>query len=72
MPSVERDLDMMSLENRGDIAGGPVLEPRAFRNALALYASGITVIAGHDSDVPLGFTCQSSVQRFHRTSADFI
>ena len=50
---------MMSLENREDIAGGPVLEPGAFRNALALYASGITVIAGHDNDEPLGFTCQS-------------
>jgi 3-hydroxy-9,10-secoandrosta-1,3,5(10)-triene-9,17-dione monooxygenase reductase component len=50
---------MMPLENRQDLAGGPVPEPGAFRNALALYASGITVIAGHDNDEPLGFTCQS-------------
>jgi flavin reductase (DIM6/NTAB) family NADH-FMN oxidoreductase RutF len=50
---------MISLENHQDLAGGPVLEPRAFRDALALYASGITIIAGHDNDEPLGFTCQS-------------
>jgi 3-hydroxy-9,10-secoandrosta-1,3,5(10)-triene-9,17-dione monooxygenase reductase component len=31
----------------------------AVRDALALYASGITIIAGHDNDEPLGFTCQS-------------
>lgn len=37
----------------------PVLEPRALRDALGHYASGITVIAGHDGVEPLGFTCQS-------------
>jgi 3-hydroxy-9,10-secoandrosta-1,3,5(10)-triene-9,17-dione monooxygenase reductase component len=50
---------MMPCENHQNLAEGPVLEPRAFRDALALYASGITVIAGHDNDEPLGFTCQS-------------
>jgi 3-hydroxy-9,10-secoandrosta-1,3,5(10)-triene-9,17-dione monooxygenase reductase component len=42
------------------------LDPRTFRDALGLYASGITVIAGHDGDEPLGFTCQS----FYSVSAD--
>ena len=37
----------------------PLLEPRAFRDALGYYASGITVIAGHDGGEPIGFTCQS-------------
>ena len=50
---------MIPLENHQDLTGGPVLEPRAFRDALALYASGITIVAGHDNDEPLGFTCQS-------------
>lgn len=42
------------------------LDPRTFRDALGLYASGITVIAGHDGDEPLGFTCQS----FYSVSMD--
>ncbi len=50
---------MIHLENHQDPAVAPGLEPRAFRDALALYASGITIIAGHDNDEPLGFTCQS-------------
>ncbi|WP_235857170.1 flavin reductase family protein [Occultella glacieicola] len=32
---------------------------RRFRDALGHYASGITVVTGHDSREPLGFTCQS-------------
>ena len=35
------------------------LDQRAFRDALGHYASGITIIAGHDGNEPLGFTCQS-------------
>lgn len=35
------------------------LDPQAFRKALGHYASGITIIAGHDGKEPLGFTCQS-------------
>lgn len=31
----------------------------AFREALGHYASGITVITGHDGQGPTGFTCQS-------------
>lgn len=38
---------------------GDVVEPRSFRDALAHYASGVTVVAGHDGAEPLGFTCQS-------------
>lgn len=40
------------------------LEARAFRDVVGLYASGITIIAGHDDDGPIGFTCQS----FHSVS----
>ena len=35
------------------------LDPQSFRDALGHYASGITIIAGHDGSQPLGFTCQS-------------
>lgn len=35
------------------------IDPRAFRGALGLYASGITVITGRDEQGPVGFTCQS-------------
>lgn len=33
--------------------------PSVFRETMSHYASGITVIAGHDGTEPLGFTCQS-------------
>ena len=35
------------------------VDPRVFRDALGFYASGITVITGHDEQGPIGFTCQS-------------
>ena len=35
------------------------VDSRAFRDTLGHYASGITIIAGHDAQEPLGFTCQS-------------
>jgi 3-hydroxy-9,10-secoandrosta-1,3,5(10)-triene-9,17-dione monooxygenase reductase component len=35
------------------------IEPRAFRETLGHYPSGITIIAGHDGSRPIGFTCQS-------------
>ncbi|HSK33770.1 MAG TPA: flavin reductase family protein [Propionicimonas sp.] len=35
------------------------IDPRAFRDVLGLYASGITIITGHDEQGPIGFTCQS-------------
>lgn len=38
---------------------GDEIDPRAFRDALGHYASGITIIAGHDGQEPIGFTCQS-------------
>ena len=34
-------------------------DSRTFRDTLGHYASGITIIAGHDGHEPLGFTCQS-------------
>jgi 3-hydroxy-9,10-secoandrosta-1,3,5(10)-triene-9,17-dione monooxygenase reductase component len=46
--------------------GSTALDSRTFREALGLYASGITVIAGHDGAEPLGFTCQS----FYSVSVD--
>lgn len=39
--------------------GKSLLDTRSFRDALGLYASGITIIAGHDGREPLGFTCQA-------------
>jgi flavin reductase (DIM6/NTAB) family NADH-FMN oxidoreductase RutF len=35
------------------------IDARAFRDALGLYASGITIITGRDEQGPIGFTCQS-------------
>ncbi|MFT4123169.1 MAG: flavin reductase family protein [Microbacteriaceae bacterium] len=35
------------------------IDSRAFRNALAHYGSGITVVTGLDGDTPVGFTCQA-------------
>lgn len=40
-------------------AAAIIPDQRAFRDTLGLYASGITIIAGHDLRDPLGFTCQS-------------
>ena len=34
-------------------------DPRAFRNALGHYASGITIITSEVDGVPIGLTCQS-------------
>lgn len=59
------DNNTRSLQRR-DLTEHAVLNSRAFRDALGLYASGITVIAGHDGDEPLGFTCQS----FYSVSMD--
>ena len=42
------------------------LDPRAFRDTLGLYASGITIITGVDEEGPIGFTCQS----FYSVSTD--
>ncbi|MFF0905599.1 UNVERIFIED_CONTAM: flavin reductase family protein [Kocuria sp. CPCC 205316] len=42
------------------------IDPRAFRDALGLYASGITIITASDEHGPMGFTCQS----FYSVSTD--
>lgn len=34
-------------------------DPQFLRETLGHYASGITIVAGHDGSAPLGFTCQS-------------
>ncbi|TJY67194.1 flavin reductase family protein [Arthrobacter sp. CAU 1506] len=45
---------------------GQRIDQRAFRNTLGHYASGVTIIAGHDGLEPIGFTCQS----FYSVSMD--
>jgi 3-hydroxy-9,10-secoandrosta-1,3,5(10)-triene-9,17-dione monooxygenase reductase component len=55
-----------AIQQRRNLTARAALDPRTFRDALGLYASGITVIAGHDGDEPLGFTCQS----FYSVSTD--
>ena len=47
----------MALDRK--IVHGPAFDPRAFRDTLGHYASGITIISGIDKDGPIGFTCQS-------------
>jgi 3-hydroxy-9,10-secoandrosta-1,3,5(10)-triene-9,17-dione monooxygenase reductase component len=36
-----------------------MIDPKVFRDALSLYASGITIISGMVDGKPVGFTCQS-------------
>ncbi|GKX35586.1 MAG: monooxygenase [Rhizobiaceae bacterium MnEN-MB40S] len=57
---------MNNLEAQHSTHDGPAIDSREFRSALGLYASGITVIAGHDGREAIGFTCQS----FHSVSMD--
>lgn len=45
---------------------GEQIDPRAFRDAIGRFASGVTVITGHDGTAPIGFTCQS----FYSVSVD--
>ncbi|MBF0817166.1 flavin reductase [Microbacterium paludicola] len=42
------------------------IDARRFRDVLGHYASGITIVTGHDGDEPIGFTCQS----FYSVSVD--
>lgn len=42
------------------------IDARRFRDALGHYASGITIVTGHDGHEPIGFTCQS----FYSVSVD--
>jgi flavin reductase (DIM6/NTAB) family NADH-FMN oxidoreductase RutF len=54
-----------------DVMGAGVLEapgftPRKYRDTMARFASGITVVSGWHEDTPIGFTCQS----FHSVSLD--
>lgn len=42
------------------------IDQELFRSALGSFASGITVITGHDEQGPIGFTCQS----FYSVSVD--
>lgn len=35
------------------------LDPQSYREALGLFASGVTIISGVDGEGPVGFTCQS-------------
>jgi flavin reductase (DIM6/NTAB) family NADH-FMN oxidoreductase RutF len=44
----------------------PSIDPRAFRDALGCYASGITIISTVLDGAPIGFTCQS----FYSVSID--
>jgi len=43
-----------------------LIDPRTFRDTLAHFPSGLTVIAGRDGTEPIGFTCQS----FYSVSID--
>jgi len=44
----------------------PALDARGFRDTLANFASGITIVTGMDAGEPIGFTCQS----FYSVSID--
>ncbi len=59
MAGFTKGMRAVPVENRGEDTPVTMLEPRAFRDKLGLYASGVTIIAGHDGDEPFGFTCQS-------------
>jgi 3-hydroxy-9,10-secoandrosta-1,3,5(10)-triene-9,17-dione monooxygenase reductase component len=42
------------------------IDQSSFRSTVGRYASGITIITGHDDQGPIGFTCQS----FYSVSVD--
>lgn len=50
---------MTSVQQFQDRVQGEAIEPRAFRDTLGCYASGVTIIGGFDKAEPIGFTCQS-------------
>ena len=41
------------------MAAGSVLDPAAFRRALAQFCSGVVIVAADGPEGPAGFTCQS-------------
>ena len=43
-----------------------IIDQGRFRGTVGRYASGITIITGHDDQGPIGFTCQS----FYSVSVD--
>lgn len=51
-------------ETAGNATGA--FDALQFRDAVGHYPSGITIITGHDSEGPIGFTCQS----FYSVSVD--
>lgn len=57
---------MTSAQNTQEFITGDAIDPRAFRDTLGHYASGITVIGGFDGTEAIGFTCQS----FYSVSMD--
>lgn len=57
---------MASVDKPRDFVAGAPIDPSAFRDTLGHYASGITIIGGHDGFRPVGFTCQS----FYSVSVD--
>ncbi|MEV5012517.1 MULTISPECIES: flavin reductase family protein [unclassified Streptomyces] len=57
---------MSSAQNLQDSVVGDTVDPATFRTTLGHYASGITIIGGHDGLEPVGFTCQS----FYSVSVD--
>jgi len=57
--NVTKSIQSASSQRYRDGTGPELLDARAFRDVLGHYASGITIIAGHDDHEPLGFTCQS-------------
>lgn len=49
-----------------DSTSPAALDERRFRDTMGHYASGITIVTGHDGVEPIGFTCQS----FYSVSVD--
>jgi flavin reductase (DIM6/NTAB) family NADH-FMN oxidoreductase RutF len=43
-----------------------IIDQSFFRSTVGRYASGVTIISGHDDQGPIGFTCQS----FYSVSVD--
>ncbi len=43
------------------VSGGPAFDPARFKDAMGMFATGVTIVSGMEGGEPVGFTCQSFV-----------
>ena len=43
------------------VSGGPAFDLTRFKDAMGMFATGVTIVSGTEGGEPVGFTCQSFV-----------